>query len=343
MKNRLIVFIGLLLALTQVQAQRISSQSISKTGTTVAQFLKIGVSARSIGMGGAFVAVANDVSTIYTNPAGLALVDGYHVMFSHTNWIAGTNYDFGSFSIDLYDAGTLAFMVSALSSGDMDVTTVEQPEGTGERFSTQDFLIGVSYARKLTTNFSLGFTGKYIYQRLWHMSAGAVALDVGLLYKTPFWGINLGASIRNFGPKMRLDGRDIKFAADPDNQNFGNVSVVNAEYEMRDYDLPLYFQVGLAKDVLDNEYHRLTIAVDAVTPNDNYEAVNTGLEYGFKNMVFLRAGYKALFQDDTEEGLTLGAGLNIRLLGTTRIILDYAYADFGRLQKSDRFSLIIQF
>ncbi len=345
MKGKFILFVTLLMLFGQtgLHAQRLSSASISKTGTTVAQFLKIGVSARSIGMGGAFVAIANDASAIYLNPAGLARINGYEAQFTHTNWIAGTNYDFGALSLDLYDMGTLAFMVSSFSSGEMDVTTVEQPEGTGERFSTQDFALGLAYARKLTTNFSMGFTAKYIHQRLWHMASGTMAFDVGLLYKTPFWGINFGASIRNFGSKLRLDGRDAKFAMDPDNQNTGNVFVVNSEYEMQYYPLPLYFQVGLAKDLVHSENNRFTVAVDAITPNDNYEAVNTGMEYGWKEMVFLRAGYKSLFQTDSEEGFTAGFGLKIRLMGTTKLLLDYAYASMGRLQKSERFSLSIQF
>lgn len=344
MKHTFIAALAISLMLAgMVSGQRISSESISKTGTTVAQFLKIGVSARSIGMGGAFVSVANDVSAIYLNPAGLARVYGSEAMFTHTEWIANTTYDFGAIALNIRNVGALGLMVSSFSSGDMPVTTVEQPDGTGELFSTNDIALGLAYARNLTTNFSIGFTGKYIHQRIWHMSSSAMAIDVGLLFKTPFWGLNLGASIRNFGAKMRLEGRDINFAYDPDNRNIGNVYVVNASYEMQKYALPLYFQVGVSKDLLATESNRLTIAVDAVTPNDNYEAVNSGFEYGWKELLFLRAGYKSLFQQDSEEGLTGGFGLNIRLAGTTMLRLDYAYADMGRLEESQRFSLGLRF
>lgn len=345
MKSKIISLLLLLIILASIPAfgQRMSSTSISKVGTTVAQFLKIGVSARSIGMGGAFVAVANDASAIYTNPAGLARVYGYEAVFTHTEWIAGTDYDFGAISLNLGETGTLAFMVASFSSGDMPVTTVEEPDGTSELFSTQDLALGIAYARNLTNNFSIGFTGKYIHQRIWHMEASTMALDVGLLFNTPFWGIKLGASITNFGSKMRLDGRDTKFAYDPDKRNVGNVYVVNSEYEMQDYALPLYFQVGLSKDVISNDYNRLTLAIDAVTPNDNYESVNTGFEYGWKETAFIRAGYKSLFQIDSEEGLTGGFGINLRLAGTTILKVDYAYADFGRLENAQRFTLSIHF
>ena len=134
------------------------------------------------------------------------------------------------------------------------------------------------------------------------MSASTFAIDVGLLFETPFWGVKLGASIKNFGSTMQLQGRDSKFATDPDNSNEGNVNIVNAEYEMLKYRLPLSFQVGLSKEFVLSEKNKLTFAVDAITPNDNYEAINTGMEYGWSETLFLRAGYKSLFQVDTEEG-----------------------------------------
>lgn len=326
-----------------LKAQRLSSSSISKTGTTIAQFLKIDVSARSIGMGGSFVAVSNDASAIYINSAGLSRVNGYQAMFTHTEWIAGTQYDFGALSLNLNDIGTFGLMVASFSSGDMDVTTIEEPDGRGEVFDVQDILVGLAYSRNLTDNFSIGFTGKYIYQRLWHSEASTIAMDVGALFNTPFWGIVLGSSIRNFGPKMKLNGRDIKFAADPDPRNTGNVNIVNAQYEMQEYSLPLYFQVGLAKTFEISEQNVLTIASDAVTPNDNYEAVNTGFEYAWNQSVFLRGGYKSLFQKDSEEGMTAGVGFNLRLEGTMKIQIDYAYADLGRLDNSQRFTLMLQF
>ncbi len=324
-------------------AQLSSSSTMSKVGTTVAQFLKIGPSARAIGMGGAFTASTDDIGLIYWNPAGLARLSSSAAMFTHTQWIAGTNYEFMAVALDLYSVGTMGLMVSSFTSGDMAVRTVDMPDGTGEKFNTADLMIGLSFARNLTNKFSIGGSVKFIHQRLWHMTASTVALDIGTLFTTPFYGIRLGASMSNFGPKMRLDGRDIKFANDPDPREEGNVEFVNAQYEMLYYSIPLYFQIGLAKDFDLGYNNRLTLAADAIHPNDNYEAVNAGVEYSFKNMFFLRAGYKSLFQKDSEEGLTLGVGLNYRLMSTVILKIDYAYADFGVLENVQRFSLGLRF
>ena len=321
----------------------ISSERISKVGTTAGQFLKIGVSARALAMGSAFTSVANDVSSIYWNPGGLSRVNAHEAMFTHVEWIANTTYDFGALTIDLGDEGALGLMVSAFSSGDMAVTTVEQPDGTGEFFNAQFVSAGISYARDLTDKFSIGFTGKFVSETIWHMSASTVALDVGTVFTTPFWGVRLGAVISNFGPKMQLDGRDTKFAYDPAPNQDGPVEIVNSGYEMQEYSLPLRFQVGFSKDFNLDEYNRLTIAADAVQPNDNYESVNTGFEYAWKEVVFLRAGYKSLFEQDSEKGMTMGLGVNIRLAGVTQFRVDYAYIDLNRLENAQKFSLSLRF
>ncbi len=325
------------------QEGNLSSETISKVGTSVAQFLKLGVSARTIGMGGAFVAVANDISTIYTNPAGLAELNAYEVMFTHTNWLVDTKLDYGAFALDLGTAGTLGIMLASFSSGEMPVRTTYAPDGTGDQYEVSSLTTGLSYARSLTDNFSIGFNVKYIMERIWHMSASSIALDVGVLFVTPFWGIRLGAAISNFGTSMKLEGRDAKFAYDPDLNNNGNVNVVNSDYEMRSYPLPLLFQVGLAKDVIATENNRLTLAIDALHPNDNFESVNTGFEYGWGNLIFIRGGYKSLFLMNSEQGFTAGVGASIRIGGTVILKADYAYADFGRLDNVQRFTLFLRF
>ena len=175
------------------------------------------------------------------------------------------------------------------------------------------------------------------------MSANAIAVDIGTLFYTPFWGVRLGASVTNFGSTMQLSGRDIKFAYDPDPANNGNVSIVNAEHEMLSYPLPLRFQVGIAKDVFASEYNRLTVAVDALHPNDNFEYVNVGAEYVFFNIIAFRLGYKSLFLDNTEEGFTAGVGLNYHFTTDLGIRFDYAYQNFGILDNTQHFSLGIKF
>ncbi len=339
--------LGLVLLTTSVQAQ-FSNESparrtLTKVGTTAGQFLKLGVGARALALGGAYVAESNDLSTIYWNPAGLALLNGSEVQFSYTRYLADIRYNFAAFGTSLGMWGTLGAAVYYLDSGEMPVRTVLQPEGTGERFSARSLALQLSYGRLLTDRFAIGASLKYIRESIWHVSASTVALDIGVRFVTPYNRLRLGASISNFGSKMQLRGRDIWFSVDPDPQQEGNVEVVNAQYLLDHFPLPLLFRVGIAWDMIRTTEHRLVFITDAAHPNDNSEYVNFGTEYLFRDLVALRVGYKHAFEVDGEQGLTLGIGLNLRLRGALRMKFDYAYADFGRLESTNWYTLSLTF
>ncbi len=317
--------------------------TITKVGTTSAQFLKLGVGARPIALGGSFVAEASDLSTLYWNPAGLAGLSGSAVQLSHTAYLVDIDYNFAAFGTNLGSAGTLAFAVLFLDSGEMEVRTATQPEGTGERFKAQNFALQLSYGRALTDRFALGGSVKYIQERIWHSTASTVAFDVGTLFTTPYERLRLGASMSNFGSKMHMEGRDILFSDDPSPGTDGNVEIVNAAFETDRFALPLLFRVGLAWDAFRAADHRIVLSTAAAHPNDNSEYLNLGGEYTFRDLVALRAGYRNLFEQDGEQGLTLGAGLNLRLDRSLRARFDYAYAEFGRLEQTHWFTVDLAF
>ncbi len=313
------------------------------SGTTSGQFLKIEPGARAIAMGGAFVAVANDASTIYWNPAGLLQIHNNAVSFSHTYWLAGTSHDYTALVYKLNDKHAFGVSYTLLSIPDMKVRTEIYQNGTGEYFSASDFAIGLAYAFKLTEEFSFGFAGKYISQNIWHMSASTFALDIGLHYKTPVEGLNLGMCISNVGPKIAYEGDNnfIYYTFDPDQH--GNSDNIFADIKMDSWDLPLLFRVGLAYELLNTESHDILISADAVHPNDYSEYVNAGFEYSFMERLYLRAGYKALFKQESEEGLTLGTGIIYYLTDYLPLKVDYSYSDFGRLKDVHRFSVEVGF
>lgn len=329
-----LVFTGLLWA----QAGRVSN-----VATTAAPFLEIGVGARAVAMGGAFVSTSNDASAIYWNPAGLGRLFRPELMFVHTNWIADINFDFAGAVIPLGRLGSLGASLTSLSMGDMKVRTVNLPEGTGEFFQARDMALGISYGFSLTDRFALGFNVKYIYQKIWKESAQGIALDIGTLYVTTFHGLRIGAALTNFGTDMKMDGEDLLVFHDVDPQQQGNNDRVFAKLETSGWPLPLNFQAGIAFELLQTRPHRLTFASEAMHPKDNTESLHLGAEYAFREMFFLRGGYRNLLQKDSEEGLTLGAGFAAQFLSKLRVILDYAYADFGRLENAHRFSFIMRF
>ena len=324
-----------------VQGQ--TESNVSKVGTTAAPFLEIEVGPRAIGMGGAFVAIANDATAIYWNPAGLSRISKIEAALIHTNWLVGTNFDFVGVVIPMGNLGSIAINVTSFSTDEMEVRTVQRPEGTGEKFSVGDLSAGLSYAKNLTDKFSIGVNAKYISQRIWHMQAKGYAFDIGTLFRTRFNGMMIGMSISNFGSSLKLEGKDV-FVNYDEAPQFGGSNDRIPAFKLTDkFPLPLLFRVGVAMDILKSNRNQLTIAVDAAHPNNNTEYINLGMEYIFRNQVALRVGYKNLFTLDNEEGFTAGVGTKLKLAGGVALKIDYAYQDFGRLENAQRFSLGFEF
>lgn len=306
------------------------ARSVDRVGTTAAQFLKIGAGARAIALGGAYTALSKDILSVYWNPAGLSRVPGTgEATFNHSEWLADTDYDFAAVSFNAGNIGSFGFHVISFRTPDQPVRTVRDPGGTGQVWNASSISLGVTFAKNLTDRFSIGITGKYVQESIFNVDAIGAAFDLGVLYDTPFKNLTLGASITNFGTKMRLGGRDLFFNNNPLTEA-GSVDQVPSEYRTDDFEMPLSLRFGLAWRAVHTENITVTALADGNQPNDNSEYLNSGLEVAIKNVLFLRGGYKALFLDDSEQGLTLGAGLRYDAVGTN-VKLDFAWADYGRL------------
>ncbi len=324
----------------------LSAQTLSGVGTTAAPFLKIGIGARALGMGEAITTQAEDITALFWNPAGLAGLNKNQILLNHFDYIADMRLDFGGVAIPLPAIGTFGLFFSYLGMPDIERTTVMSPEGNGERVSANSYAVGASFARALTDRFSIGGSAKYIKETIWHNSASGLAFDVGVMYRTFFRNLKIGMSISNFGGDLKMEGRDMLTQHDISEIFAGNNENINAHLDTDEFPLPMLFRVGisanLARDFLNFTQHDWIIAVDAVHPNDNKEFLNIGSEVKFYDLLALRIGYRQLFLQDREGGLSFGFGLHFKVL-TSNLFLDYARVDYGRLEKQNKFSLIFSF
>ncbi|MBN1302379.1 MAG: PorV/PorQ family protein [Melioribacteraceae bacterium] len=344
---RKVVFIIVSLIIIQFTSYEINAQifrDISRVGTTVAPFLKIGAGARAVAMGSAYTAVSDDIYATYWNPAGIAVSKGIgQVAFNHTEWIADINYDYAAGAINVPGLGTMFMTFTSMSTPKEKVRSFDFPDGDGRTWDASSLSLGIGFARSLTDRFSIGFHAKFIRESIWNSSASGFALDVGTYYITPFNDLVIGASISNFGTKMKLDGRDIQGNIDPNDDPESGPNNIPFNYRMEVNDLPLNFKVGLAMDVYESRFTTIKVAIDAVHPNDNNEYVNTGVEFNFYDMFFIRGGYKTLFMPDSEQGLTAGAGLNYEISPGLKVVVNYAYGDFGLLKNIQYFDIGLTF
>jgi len=340
--NKKIITTGILIIL--LLPSFINAQKVTKTGTTAAKFLSIGIGPRANAMGGAFSSVSDDASAIYWNPAGVAYSDQFQALFTYSSLFADIKLNYFGLIIPAGSAGNFAVSVTALNYGELKVTTENQPEGTGETFTPGSYSFGLSFARFITEDFIVGATAKLITENIYHSNATGVSFDVGTIFKTPFYGIKFASSITNYGTKMQISGDDLLIRYDVDPQSSGSNNTVDANIATEKFDLPLRLQIGISKDFIFMENQRFTLAVDGIVPNDNDQSVNIGGELAlFDDMISLRGGYKSLFLKDSQEGLTFGVGFKYNRAGFINIGVDYAFQKYDYLGNVHSFGIILKF
>ncbi len=350
MRNKIKIAIAVFLTVAVALAQK-----PHRVGTTAANFLEIGYGTSGIAMGDACVSSVKNVSAIYWNPAGLAFISKNEAIFAYQPWVADISTAFVATGIRIPGIGSLGLHIIHAGYGDIPVTNMEAQEGTGEMYSADEYAFGITYARQLTNWFSFGATAKYITSKIWHVSASAMAVDLGVMVQTKFFsttgkrsdGLRIGMSIANYGTRMRYDGIDLVYPIDPLPNENGNYKDVPGQYRMSYWELPLIFRIGTSLDVVKMEHHVLTLEVNALHPNNNAESVNIGGQYAFKipqtGEFYLRAGYKGLFMPESQYGFTVGLGMVKYLMNNMSLKVDYAYRDVGILGNVHSYSIGILF
>ena len=313
-------------------AQLVPNLGGQRAGISAFQFLKIGVGARGVAMGESFVAVANDVSALYWNPAALVQFTQDQAMAAHTEYLVDIKHEFFGVAWHLSTQDAVGASFTSLHMKDMEITTETQPFGTGRYFSFGDIAVGLSYSRKMTDQFSFGATVKYVEETLDVLKMRSVMVDIGTWYWTGLGSSRFAVAIANFGSDVAPKGTVTQFSG-------ARVS------SFQSFSVPTEFRLGLAMEPVQSDDQMLTTSIQLNHPNDNAENVRFGLEYSYRKTFFLRAGIKRtigqqfLGEDLTsEESFTLGAGVLVPM-GLSVIGADYAFANFSRLGTVHRISL----
>ncbi|MFQ5905149.1 MAG: PorV/PorQ family protein [bacterium] len=352
---------GIALAVVGLLLAAVSSYGgFPKLGQAGAQFLKIGVDGRGSAMGGAFTAVADDISSLYWNPAGAAMLKGPEILISDAEWIADVRNNFVGYASPMGIWGTLGISVTALSMGKEDVTTVYQPEGTGVQWGANDVAVALCYAKKFTDRFSFGMNAKFIQQNIWDMTANGFGFDLGTLYEPGFLeGFRFGMVLLNFSPySMKYSGGQLQELL-PDSGAMPNQEPSDFQRITQEFAMPMAFKAGMAYEWLPAPQNAVTFALDFLHPNDGGERFQMGAEYGWNEVFFLRLGYaydpdiqKMPFGEERdkadweEDQLTLGGAFGVGIaypMAGRNLRVDYAGQDMGWLGITHKVSVGIAF
>ena len=273
-----------------------------KLGTAGFTFLKVSQSARSAAMGDAYTAVADDINSIFRNPAGLTGIERMEYMFTYTTWLVDSKFYSAAVA---YRAGTTVWGVSvvALQLPGFEETTIFKPQGTGRVFNNSDIAVGGTFAVQLTDKMSVGGTIRFIQSKLGAEKLTGISMGVGTQFYTGFRSLRIGMSMKNLG---------------------GETTVVSLNSTM-----PTVFHVGTAMELVGElgDPVSVTGAFEGAYFTDRWQRWNLGGEMWVRNMLALRAGWK--FRYD-EESWSIGAGLKGTVSGHT-FNVDFSYSDFGDL------------
>jgi hypothetical protein len=326
-----------------VFATGIVTAQTRKVGINAAAFLKVGVGARQVGMGSAVTSLNGDVTNVFWNPAGVALNnEKAQVSFTYNSWIGGITQNAVAASYNMEGIGTLGlgvmtFGISGIPAdrdiypGNSVLQALQIDQATADKYDYMDMLVQLTYSTYIMDRLTLGASFKFINEKIDDQNATALGFDLGSVYNIGIYNWSIGARISNLGS-------DLKFYdyASP---------------------IPLTFSIGTSIVPVRIGENAVTLAVDAVKPQDGQQYYYTGLEYNYSNTVFLRGGWKlnysylGLAGDGIDEGTSqrqgiqtslekgsLGAGVRVPM-AEYMLSLDYSYTVFTAFSDVHRITL----
>lgn len=273
-----------------------------RIGQAGAMQLNINGWGRTSGWGWAGVSSVSGLESIYLNVGGLAQTGQTELIFSRTAWLLSSDININTFGFaqKLGGDGVLGLSVMSYDIGEIPITTFDQPNATIGTFKPQFTNINVAYAQKFTKNISGGINLKVYSESISNAKAQGFGLDAGIQYiatyrkdqKIKTNDVKFGVNIRNIGPDGQYggDGLSVKLL------NPVNNVVSTVDQRPASFNLPTLINIGASYDMrldktTETYFHRLT---PAITFTNNAFATNqwtAGLEYGYKELFMLRAGY----------------------------------------------------
>ena len=274
------------------------------------------------------------VEAMRLNVAGLVRIDEMEVMLGHADYMQGVDIRMNALGLSRRTGknGAFGLSIMAVDFGEIEVTTDDQPEGTGATFSPNFFNIGLSYAHIFENKVSVGITVRGVAQSLSDLNAFGLAIDAGIQYVTGEQdNFKIGISLRNVGSPMRFGGEGL--AVQRPSPNEGTYELTYSQ-RSAEFSMPSMLNIGLAYDLYPFEKNRITLMGNFTSHSFSRDQLGAGLEYALNEQFKIRGAYKYDLgsEDDSAQplysGLSAGASVDFPLSKEnkkTRVGFDYAY------------------
>jgi hypothetical protein len=329
----------------------------TRQGTRGANFLHLGLTARANAMGGAVGTSVTGPSAWYWNPAGAALTESFEMAAGRQNLYGdlGLSQNYAAFSIPLL-GGAVGASINSLNSGDIPLTDEGAPFGTPQRgqfFSWSSNAVTLGYARRLTDRLEVGAQYKYVNEGVTGSRITFNAFDIGTQFRTGLYGLILSGTIQNVGSGSRHQGTLLERGV-----NTNDVARAQTRFVLytRAVELPTAFRFSIGNDLYGgaesllgrgNGDHKVFAELAVNDAVDLAVQTAVGVEYAYKNTLFVRGG-KRFFNDDRAApgddgfGYGMSGGFGVRLpVAGKGLKFDYSYTALGDLRDIQVFSLEI--
>jgi len=330
-----LLFAAFLLSVTSINAQ-------TEFGKYAGEFMAIGIGGRPLGMGGAFTGVADDVTSGYYNPAGLANLNYPQLALMHSEQFGElVNYDYASVGIPFQEDLSFGVSVMRLAVDGIPDTREALIDGqTGTQiydinniyarlnydliteFSNQDWAIYLTFAKRHSKSFYWGANIKIIRRDIAEFGATGIGFDLGAMY-SPMDNLYIGANIQDVTTTLVAWNTGL-------NELISPTLKIGSSYKIVEI-LGGYIMPALDFDIrFENRQFASNFNIGAVSFD-----MHAGLEWNIENLVYIRGGYNDVKQ------FTVGAGVKLPKLN-----IDYSFARFNqseidRLPDSHRISIIL--
>jgi hypothetical protein len=320
--KHLLLFLSFIILLTSLSF----AGDEKRKGTNGADELLIPVGARSIATGGAFIPSLKGVEAIYYNPAGLCGSEKSEAMFSYMTYIADINVSYLAVSANIEDVGAFGLSFKSLDFGDIQQTTIEDPDGiTGNTYSPGYYTLGLTYSKSITDRVSAGFTGKLIHESIMNTSATGAAVDFGVQYRFQN-NLSIGVAVKNIGSDMKFVGQDLQTRTEVPGSGVGTGNAVYSP-ETEPFQIPSFFELGLNYTYDFNTENSLMMGTVFRNNNSLQDQYMYGVEYKVMNVFALRSGYEMVDRNNESNvyGLNFGVGIEYDTENSVRVSFDYAF------------------
>ncbi len=264
-----------------------------RVGSAGATELLINPWARSAAWGDAGISCANGLDAVYTNIAGLAFTQKTQIRFDRTNWLggAGINVNSAGLAQRISENSVISVTVMAMTFGDIDITTVDLPEGGIGTYSPTYSNFNVGYAREFSNSIYGGINFKVISESISDLKGTGVAVDAGIRYVTGEEDqMKFGIALKNIGPTMNFKGDGLSLQVMyPNTGDLATLEQRSATFEM-----PSLLAIGGSYDFNFTETNKLTLALGFSANSFSNDQFRLGLNYGMeleKARFNLMAGY----------------------------------------------------